>query len=109
LSKHGYKVRAKFFLEFDDFEDNFNHCILPLFEELGQVNDSNKAELEAHAQQFWSSFKEWKLDFEQRQPEINQFFQNVANNFQQNYKNWSTPIFYYILRHKQKRVLITPT
>jgi hypothetical protein len=85
LSKHGYKVRAKFFLEFYYFEDNFNHCILPLFEELGQVNDSNKAELEAHAQQFWSSFKEWDLDFGKRMSLVKQFFQNVANNFHQNY------------------------
>ena len=86
MSKHGYKVRAKFFLEFEYFEDNFNHCILPLFEELGQVNDSNKAEFEANAQlQFWSLFKEWNLAFEKRMPIVKQFFQNVANNFHQNY------------------------
>ena len=84
LSKHGYKVRAKFFLEFDDFEDIFNHCILPLFEELGQVNDSNKAELEAHFEQFWSSFNDF-LYFKKRMSLVKKFFQTIANNFQQTY------------------------
>ena len=87
LSKHGYKVRAKFFLEFgfNNFEDNFNHCILPLFEELGQVNDSNKAELEAIVEQFWSAFEKDYLDFKTRMSLVKQLFQNVANNFHQNY------------------------
>ena len=72
-------------MEFIHFEDNFNHCILPLFEELGQVNASIKAELEAHAQQFWSSFEELYLGFEKRMSLVKQFFKNIANNLQQNY------------------------
>ena len=88
MSKHGYKVRAKFFLEFGEynFEDNFNHCIFPLFEELGQVNDSNKAELEAHFKQFWSSSEKlYEMDFGKRMSHVKKFFQKIANNFQQNY------------------------